>query len=95
MEFNSDVCSRKRGLVGVMLGSQRVLPKSRQSQYSVSDENSRMEKAVVVTALGDRPLRAMQSAGCRSEMWTKLSFRYAGTSTAGKIGMLSNLVNTR
>lgn len=49
----------ERGLAGVVFGSERVLDKSDQCQYSVCDEKCRMATAVIVAALGDCPLPAV------------------------------------
>ncbi len=55
----------------------------------------RKARAIIVTALGDKPLRAIQSPSMPSEMWLKLRERYASNTTSNKIAVLTALMNTR
>ncbi len=55
----------------------------------------RKARAIVMTALGDKPLRAIQSAASPAKMWKKLHERYAASTTANKIAVLTNLMNKR
>ncbi len=55
----------------------------------------RKARAIIATALGDKPLRAIQSASMPSEMWVKLRDRYASNTTSNKIAVLTSLMNKR
>ena len=61
-------------------------------EYETSLKKAR---AVIVSALGDRPLRAIQSCRSLAEMWDKLKERYASTSNSTKISVLTTLMNKR
>ncbi len=50
---------------------------------------------MIVTALGDKPLGAIQSGSMLSEMWVKLRKPYASNTTSNKIAMLTSLMNKR
>lgn len=54
-----------------------------------------MAKAMIVTALGGRPLRVVQSALSPAGMWNRLTFRHARSSTANKRDVLISLMNKR
>ena len=57
--------------------------------------NLRRARAIIVTSLGDKPLRAIQSCEKPSEMFTKLNKRYAASTTASKIAVMTSLINKR
>ena len=83
-------------LSGVVMGDEPV-PESTEGsdEYKIYLDKIRKARAVIVMALGDRPLRAVQTAEGPMEMWSKLHERYAGSTTASKIGVLTTLMNTR
>ena len=59
------------------------------------EQKKRKAKAIIVTSLGDKPLRVVQSAKTPSEMIKKLTDRYAASTTANRIAILTTLMNTR
>ncbi len=88
-------------LAGVVRGSEPGPEVNASSEGDPSADVSayvakcRKARAIVVTALGDKPLRAIQSAASPAEMWKKLHERYAASTTANKIAVLTNLMNKR
>lgn len=53
------------------------------------------EKAmtIIITALGDNPLRAVQECLTAKAVWNKLQGRYAGQSMVNKLSVLNTLLN--
>ena len=74
----------------------RIVPEDDKSEkYSTFMEKMRKARAVLITALGNKPLRVVQTASDPLEMWRKLHDRYAGSSSASKIGVLTSLMNKK
>lgn len=55
----------------------------------------RKARAIIINALGDKPLRVVQTATGPKDMMEKLSERYAASTTANKIAVLTSLIHTR
>lgn len=84
-----------RGIHGVVLGEETEPQKEDTSAYTTYAEKVSMARAIIVTALGDKPLRVIQNSPSPKEMWDKLRARYEAATTANKINLLTALVNTR
>lgn len=52
-------------------------------------------RAIINTSLGDKPLRVVQSCVYPVDMFAKLIERYSASTTANKISVMKNLINTR
>lgn len=63
-------------------------------EYKIYLEKVRKARAIIIMALDNKPLRAMQTDKGPKEMWIKLQDRYATCTTANKIGVMSTLMNT-
>lgn len=58
-------------------------------------QKQKKARALIVNALGDSPLRAIQSCITPDEMWKKLIERYASSATSNKISVMTSLMNSR
>ena len=68
-------------------------PTDKQSRQYSSD--CRKARSILVSALGDRALRGIQTLTCPKEMWTSLQERYASRSNNSRIVTLTNLLNKK
>ena len=59
------------------------------------EQKKKKAKAIIVTSLGDKPLRVVQSAKSPAGMLKKLNDRYAASTTANRIAVLTTLIKTR
>lgn len=82
-----------KGLDSVVVASKREPSKDDVEVFALHQERKRLAKSVIVTSFGDKPLRAVQSAGSPKEMWTKLKVRYAADTMGNKVGILLSLLN--
>eukprot|EP00171_Calliarthron_tuberculosum_P013812 IDg13812t1 len=58
-------------------------------------QDSKCAREIIISILGDRPLRAIQSSTTPNDMWVKLRERYASTTHNNKIIVLRTLINKR
>ena len=63
--------------------------------FAKYEQKKRKAKAIIVTSLDDKPLRVVQSAKTPAEMMQKLTDRYAASTTANRIAVMTSLINTR
>lgn len=84
-----------KGIHGVVDGTEAKPLDEASTEYTLYTEKCRMARAVIVTSLGDKPLRVIQNAKTPEEMWKKLNARYEAASTANKINLLTSLINIR
>lgn len=66
-----------------------------ETEYKTFLKQSRQARSIIVQALGDRPLRAVQSENSVRQMWTKLFDRCASTKQHNKIIVLAILINMK
>ena len=84
-----------RDLVDVVTGEEKAPADKSSKAYASYASKVRKERAVVVNALGDKPLRGVQLCNMPSEMWLKLWERYAGKTVANQVSVLTTLMNLK
>jgi len=84
-----------RNLSGVVLDTDDIPQDNTSAEYLTYLDRERKAKAIIITALGNKPLRVIQSVESPSEMWVKLGDRFAAATTANKIAVLSAFMNKR
>lgn len=82
-------------LAGVVAGEEKVTDSEEPEALAAHTKKVRKARAIIINSLGDKPLRAVQSATDPRDMMTKLVERYAASTTANKIAVLTNLIHTR
>ena len=89
-------CLEGKGIADIVHGERLVNPLKRNEDYSdykLFLKESRQARSIIVQALGDRPLRTIQSVPSPKEMWDKLSERYTTALQHNKISVLTTLLN--
>ena len=64
-------------------------------QYAAYIASYKKARAMIVSALGDKPLRAIQFCRMRSEMWDKLHERYSGNTIKKQISVLTSPITMK
>ena len=85
----------RKDLIGVVNGEDPVPDSTDSVSCEKYMRNLRKARTIIITALGDKPLRAVRSATDPSSMWKKLHERYAASTTASKIAVLTSLIRMR
>lgn len=83
------------GLADVVIGEETPPEDVTSAVYSAYLKKARKARAILVMGLGNKPLRVVQNSADPYTMWSKLHERYAATTTANKISVLTNLMNMR
>lgn len=84
-----------RECMGILDGSELV---PSDDLDALSDYNKKRKRAValMVLALGDKPLKAVQKySKDPKEMWTKLTGRYAGKTTSNKLSLMNEIFSRK
>ena len=84
-----------RDFAGVVNGEELAPEDVSSSEYAAYVTKVRKARAIIVNALGDKPLRAVQLCTLPKEMWAKLVERYAGKTVANQISVLTALMNLK
>lgn len=80
---------------GVVNGLDGIPADECSEEYAVYATKVRKARAIIVNALGDKPLRAVQLCETPAEMWRKLYERYAGKTVANQLSVLTTLMNLK
>ena len=84
-----------KDLAGVVYDASEVPEDATAEEKAVYQRKLRKARAIIITSLGDKPLRVVQSVEHPKEMVQKLIERYAASTTANKIAVMTSLIHTR
>lgn len=79
----------------VVRGEEKAPADGNSAQYAAYVLKCRKARALILMALGDSPLRVIQFAAGKEDMWRKFYERHAAKTTASKIIVLTSLMNKR